>query len=411
VTSLGSQAPRWLAWGAVCAAIAVIAPTIAAAQDRAAQTRADLDEVKARLKDAQAAAADTEKTRAEADQALRQAEQAVSRIKRKQRELQRERKRVSRELDAVRAQQEQTRERIDAGRAALGHWLRRYYEHGGEPGVGQMLSAREPNQLARDAYYLERIGREKQTIVDTLREAEAQFKTQADGIEKRRSELLALEKDQAAQAEELKQEQSRRAKLLAEISSTLTAQRAEIGALEKDESRLIGLIRQIESTPRPVIPRARPESREPDMGDTGRAADASTRGRPFAQLRGALRVPVEGRLQGRFGEDRASGSGSWKGVFIKAARGGDVHAVADGVVVYADWLRGFGNLVIIDHGDNYLTVYGNNEALFKSTGDRVLGGEVIASVGDSGGNPDSGLYFELRHQGRPLDPMEWIRRD
>ena len=118
-----------------------------------------------------------------------------------------------------------------------------------------------------------------------------------------------------------------------------------------------------------------------------------------------------GPPEARFGEDRASGGGSWKGVFIRSDRGEEARAVADGVVVFADWLRGFGNLVIVDHGDNYLTVYGNNEALFKSTGERVLGGEVIASVGDSGGNPESGLYFEIRHQGRPLDPMQWIRRD
>jgi len=408
------QAPRvsLLAVAAiVCAMAAIVVPSPAMAQDRAARTRADLDEVKSRLQEAQAAAADTEKTRAEADKALRQAEQAVSRIKRKLRELRGERTRVSRELDAIRAQQAQTQARIDAGRTALAHWLRRYYEHGGEPGVGQMLSAREPNQLARDAYYLERIGREKQAIVDSLRTAEAEFKVQAERVEKRRSELVALEQAQSAQADELKQEQARRAKLLADISATLSAQRAEIGALEKDQSRLIGLIRQIESAPRPAIVPSRPASGDPDMGDSGRAADASVRGRPFAELRGALRVPVQGRLSGRFGEDRASGGGSWKGVFIRSERGEDVHAVADGVVVYADWLRGFGNLVIVDHGSNYLTVYGNNEALFKSTGERVLGGEVIASVGDSGGNPESGLYFEIRHQGRPLDPMQWIRRD
>jgi len=411
VSLRGSRAALLALLLIVLVSVGVIRPTRAFAQDRAAQTRADLDEVKSRLQDAQAAAADTEKTRTEADKALREAEKAVSRIQRKLRELRGERTRVSRELDEVRAQQAQTQARIDAGRAALGHWLRRYYEHGGEPGVGQMLSAREPNQLARDAYYLERIGREKQAIVDSLRVAEAEFRTQAERVEKRRSELVALERAQSAQAGELKQEQARRAKLLADISSTLSAQRAEIGALEKDQARLIGLIRQIEAAPRPVVVPARPSPDEPDMGDSGKAADASVRGRPFAQLRGALRVPVQGRLSGRFGEDRASGGGSWKGVFIRSASGEDVRAVADGVVVFADWLRGFGNLVIVDHGNNYLTVYGNNEALFKSTGERVLGGEVIASVGDSGGNPESGLYFEIRHQGRPLDPMEWIRRD
>jgi septal ring factor EnvC (AmiA/AmiB activator) len=396
--------------------LCAIASVNAQAQSRAAQSRAELDALKSRLKEVEAAAGDTEKTRADADRALKQAEQAVSRIVRKLRELRREQDRVTRELASVREQQALTEQRVEAGRAALAHWLRRYYQHGGEPGVGQMLSAREPNQLARDAYYLERVGREKQAIVNDLREAEAQFRDQAAQIESRQGELKALASKQRAQADELKQERDRRARLLADVSAALAAQRAEIGALKQDETRLIALIRKLETAPPPPVVRPRPprgETAEPsDPGQqTGRAADGSLRGKPFAQLRGALRVPVQGRLTGRFGADRDAGGASWKGIFIRSGAGAEVHAVADGVVVFSDWLRGFGNLVIVDHGDNYLTVYGNNEALFKSTGERVDSGEVIAAVGDSGGNPETGLYFEIRHRGQPVDPLQWIRRD
>jgi septal ring factor EnvC (AmiA/AmiB activator) len=98
----------------------------------------------------------------------------------------------------------------------------------------------------------------------------------------------------------------------------------------------------------------------------------------------------------------------WKGLFIAARAGEEVRAIADGRVVFADWLRGFGNLLIIDHGDAYMSLYGNNESLYKRVGDSIRGGESIASVGASGGNSDSGLYFELRHQGRPLDPLDWV---
>ncbi|QID18491.1 peptidoglycan DD-metalloendopeptidase family protein [Nitrogeniibacter mangrovi] len=381
------------------------------AQDRAARSRADLGEVRSRLQDAQAAAQDTEKTRAEADKALKSAEQAVSRVLRKLRTLRREQQQVRKALDAVQAQQVQTRQRIDEGRAALGEWLRRYYEHGGEAGVGHLLSARDPNQLARDAYYLERIGREKQAIVGRLREAEAAFAAQASTIKERQTKLASLEREQTTQAAELKRERTRRAKILADLSATLAAQRAEIGELKKDETRLIALIKRLETAPAPRPPVPRERAAEPEGGSTGHAADASVRGRPFAQLRGALRAPVEGTFVGRFGTDRAAGGATWKGVFIRSRAGEDVRAVADGVVVYSDWLRGFGNLVIVDHGDDYLTVYGNNEALFKSTGERVLAGDIIASVGDSGGNPESGLYFEIRHKGRPVDPMDWINRD
>ena len=382
------------------------------AQGDAAASRAELDDVKARRKEAEAAAADTQKLRAEADKALKAAEQAVSRSKRKLRELQTAQSRVKATLEAVRADQAKTRADIEAGREALARWLKRYYQHGGEPGVGHMLSARDPNQLARDAYYLERIGREKQAIVERLRVSEAQFADQAAQIELKQTELEANEHKQKLQTAELAKEQARRSKLLAELSATLKAQQAQIGALKEDESKLMALIRQLETAPppRPRVPRAEPAD-EPDVGRSGRAADASSRGMAFARLRGQLRLPVEGRLMGRFGQERASTGTSWKGVFIRSRAGDDVRAVADGQVVYSDWLRGFGNLVIVDHGDNYLTVYGNNEALFKSTGERVLAGDVIASVGDSGGIPESGLYFEIRHEGRPVDPLTWVRRD
>ena len=126
-------------------------------------------------------------------------------------------------------------------------------------------------------------------------------------------------------------------------------------------------------------------------------------------MRGQLRLPVKGTIAGRFGSPRAEGGASWKGIFIRAAEGVEVKAVAAGAVVFSDWLRGFGNLLIIDHGDDFLSVYGNNESLLATVGARVRSGEAVATVGNSGGNPDSGLYFELRHRGQAFDPLKWAR--
>jgi len=129
----------------------------------------------------------------------------------------------------------------------------------------------------------------------------------------------------------------------------------------------------------------------------------------FSELKGRLSLPVRGELVNRFGSPRSDGGVLWKGLFIVARAGEEVRAVADGRVVFADWLRGFGNLLIIDHGDAYMSLYGNNEALYKRVGDPIRGGEAVSAVGNSGGNPNSGLYFELRHQGRPVDPLDWVR--
>jgi septal ring factor EnvC (AmiA/AmiB activator) len=117
---------------------------------------------------------------------------------------------------------------------------------------------------------------------------------------------------------------------------------------------------------------------------------------------------VKGELINTFGAPREETGVQWKGLFIRSTTGETVHAIADGRVVYADWLRGFGNLLILDHGGGYMSLYANNEGLVRQVGDSVRSGDVVAQVGSSGGHPESGLYFELRRDGKAFDPMKWI---
>jgi len=137
-------------------------------------------------------------------------------------------------------------------------------------------------------------------------------------------------------------------------------------------------------------------------------SDASLLG-AFSALRGRLRLPVPGELVGLFGAPRGENGAPAKGIFIRAPEGEPVRAVGPGRVVFADWMRGFGNLLIVDHGEDYLSVYANNESLLKQAGDSVRLGEPLATVGASGGNEQTGLYFELRHMGKPLDPLGWMK--
>ena len=150
-------------------------------------------------------------------------------------------------------------------------------------------------------------------------------------------------------------------------------------------------------------PEPKPEP-EPERPSLGPAAPAGA----FASLKGQLRAPVAGKIAARFGSKRGDGP-SWKGVFIRTGEGSEIHAIAGGRVVFSDWLRGFGNLIIVDHGGQYMSIYGNNQSLLKRVGDAVKGGDTIASAGNSGGNEESGLYFELRHQGRAFDPATWVK--
>ena len=116
---------------------------------------------------------------------------------------------------------------------------------------------------------------------------------------------------------------------------------------------------------------------------------------------------MRGEVRTRFGSERADSGLRSKGIFIRSAQGQEVHAIASGQIVFADWMRGFGNLLIVDHGAGYMSVYGNNESILKRAGDEVRAGDVIATVGASGGNEVPGLYFEMRHQGQAFDPLTW----
>ncbi|WP_426116344.1 peptidoglycan DD-metalloendopeptidase family protein [Massilia sp. PWRC2] len=160
---------------------------------------------------------------------------------------------------------------------------------------------------------------------------------------------------------------------------------------------------RVAAQPQPKPERApEPAARPADVALAPAAPDGA-----FASLKGQLRAPVAGRLAARFGAKR--GEATWKGVFIQAAEGADVHAVAGGRVVWANWMRGFGNLIIVDHGGQYLSIYGNNQSLLKQAGQVVKAGDTIASAGNTGGREESGLYFELRHLGQAFDPSAWIK--
>ncbi|MDQ2823743.1 MAG: peptidoglycan DD-metalloendopeptidase family protein [Pseudomonadota bacterium] len=225
----------------------------------------------------------------------------------------------------------------------------------------------------------------------------------------------AAERKRLAAVAEARAKAAAEAKLLAETRAR--AQRAE-----RERERLAQQHRAPNKSgkPEPVEPRIveqapvveRPVKVEKPDPAAARAADiALAPAAPdgaFAGLRGRMSAPIAGRIAARFGAKRGDGP-TWKGMFIKAGEGSEVRAVAGGRVVFANWMRGFGNLIIIDHGSEYLSIYGNNQTLLKSAGDTVKAGDQIASAGNTGGNEESGLYFELRHLGKAFDPAGWIK--
>jgi septal ring factor EnvC (AmiA/AmiB activator) len=181
-------------------------------------------------------------------------------------------------------------------------------------------------------------------------------------------------------------ERRERRRVVERVAGEIRHSRKEINVLRADAARLARLVDELA---RLALPQSRKE--------------------PFSKLRGKLSLPVRGELTGRFGAPRGATGTEAKGVFIRAPEGQAVRAIARGQVVYADWMRGFGNLLIVDHGEAYLSIYANNESVLKQVGELVAPGEAIATTGASGGNEETGLYFEMRHLGRAFDPLRWVK--
>lgn len=367
--------------------------------------REELKDLQGRIRALQQDIAKAEASRADAAEELREAEQAISAANRALRELAAERSAVQATLANLDAQSARLSARIATQQAQLGRLFTRQFHVGEADALRHLLSGNDPNQLARDAHYLRLLSHAKAGLIRELGAILEEKKRLAELAREKGSELAQIEQRQQRERAGLLEQQQKRQALLARLSDRIKAQRREVDRLRRDERRLTKLIAglgRIVAPPRSAAPAQRPSLRNERTPDASLPADA------FARLKGRLALPARGELVGLFGAPRQEGGTTWKGVFIRADRGTEVRAVAPGRVVFADWLRGFGNLAIVDHGDGYLSVYGNNESLFKTVGQAVKSGEAIASVGNSGGNPETGLYFELRHLGQPIDPLKWV---
>ncbi len=359
--------------------------------------REQLEALRERIEKLRVSITDAEGARNEARDQLRDSERAISAANRELRALGARRDALRGQSRALAERRRAAESELAARREALGRLLVQRYLYGGQGYARLALSGRDPTQTARELHYYTYLSAAQARLIDDLRDLVAQTRDIERELERRRGELDAVESAQRARRSELAREQAARRAVLARVSSRLREQRREVRGLERDETRLARLVRELAK----VLADA-PGVRNEALPEAGAPE------RRFASLKGTLRLPARGEVTNRFGTARPGGGPSWKGLFIRAPAGGEVRAVAGGRVVFAEWLRGFGNLLILDHGDDYLTIYGNNESLLRQVGDVVRTGEVIATTGNSGGSQNSGIYFELRHEGRPFDPLRWV---
>jgi septal ring factor EnvC (AmiA/AmiB activator) len=344
----------------------------------------------------------TTESKVEAADALRESELAISNSNRKLSELAALQHAADQKLAQLQGQQQILSANMAGQQALLGKLLYQQYLGGEQEYLKLLLNNQDPNQAARDLRYYQYIARSRANWLASLRENLAALDTLSRSTREQREQLASLHTEQAAQKKILEKEQHARQRMLSRISQQLHRQHREITHLQRDENRLSQLVDKLTRM------LAQPKSKSLFRNDN--LPDNRFDGNPFEQLKGKLTLPVRGEITNRFGTRRPDSTVQWKGLFLRTSRGQAVKAIAAGQVVFADWLRGFGNLLIIDHGQGYMSLYSNNETLYKQVGDVLHGGDTIATVGNSGGNEDFGLYFELRHESKPLDPIKWLAK-
>ncbi|MEO7728874.1 MAG: peptidoglycan DD-metalloendopeptidase family protein [Burkholderiales bacterium] len=383
----------------VLVVLAALAAGARAAAPSSSAQKEELKQLRGRIDALQKNLAASEETKTETVDALRESERAISETNRLLRGLAEDQRAVNAQLTDLGEQNRRTSDDIEAQRARLARLLYQQYT-GSQPDALKLLLNREdPNRIARELHYLTHLARARAELIGGLRTSLGRITNLTRESQQQSAELAAINTQQQAQRKRLESEKASRKAVLLKVSREIGKQRREISTLKRDETRLSKLVDRLSQ----MLSRTKPPLlRNERLPESGPGSGA------FGQLKGKLSLPVRGELKNRFGSPREGSGVLWKGLFIASGTGQEVKAIATGRVVFADWLRGFGNLLIIDHGDGYMSLYGNNESLFKQVGDAARSGETVAAVGNSGGNMDSGLYFEIRHQGKAFDPLGWV---
>lgn len=357
-------------------------------QDKTAELAALRDRINALRADLQSTRDLHDSVRTE----LRETERAIGNIVSKLQRLKRTLNRHRKKLKALRRDEKRYAKDLDTQRKLLGRQIGSAYVIGRQEYVKLLLNQEDPAAIGRVMTYYDYFNKARssriQTALDTL-DKMAQVKSE---IKKESIVLRELRAQQLAEKKELEKTTKARAIVIARLRSEISDKGKDLDRMLEDEQQLQELLAAISEAMPDIL--AEPGKRK-----------------VFAKLKGKLIWPTKGKVRALFGRLRQTGNVHWNGIMIVADEGRAVRSVSHGRVAYAEWLRGYGLLLIIDHGEGYMSLYGHNQTLHKETGDWVEAGEVIASVGSTGGHVQAGLYFEIRKAGKPINPTKWCKKN
>lgn len=365
----------------------LVAQPVAAARDPG-KTEDELARVREQIRSLETQTRRDQAKRKDLDKQLRAAEDEASRSRGQLAATRRELAVVSKKLAELNRQMEQTRAELDRQRENLAAQLRLAHISEGNEMLRVTLNQQDARALGRHLTWLGYLARQRGELLASVQASLEMLNRDRVEVEQQQAALASLEGKRRQQLAELEKARSTRAAVISDLDQQLRSSNQQLRRARSEARTLENLLREIE--------------RQIARNQKGPAV---VPGKPL----GKGRWPVKGSLLADFGQSRAGGQMRWDGVLISAPAGSDVIAVRNGRVVYADWLPGLGQLLVIDHGGGYLSLYGHNQDLVHQVGEQVAAGEVIAHVGDTGGQPRPALYFEVRRNGQPLNPHQWVK--
>jgi septal ring factor EnvC (AmiA/AmiB activator) len=367
--------------------VCALAVVPAGATSESAKAEAQLRDIRAEIERVRSQVQRDAAERERLARRLRDAEQSATAARAERDRLRREQaERVQRRAELALEKRERETE-LEGERAALAAQMRAAYMIGREEPLKLLLNQRDPARAGRMFAYYGYFGRARAGQIARIENFVARIAELDAELEAEQARLADLETRQREEVERLDKARAERGEVLASLTAEARSRAASLDRLRREQAALEKLLREL----RRAIEKFPSDSKS-----------------PFARMRGKLAWPTTGRVIARYGQTRAGGL-KWDGVLLSTTRGAPVRAVYHGRVIYADWLAGLGLLVILDHGDGYLSLYGHNEQIYRKVGERVTAGDPVAAAGDTGGRSSPELYFEIRRAGRPVSPIPWFR--
>lgn len=357
--------------------------------DNIAENTITLEKLRSRIDSLRTSLNSSHKEKNKALQQLRESELEIGKINLSLTLLEKQLSQHNASLKKLKEDKIKNEKQLASQFESLSQQVRTAYITGRQGYLKILLNQQDPVTIGRGLAYFDYFNQARIEHISGINKTLAKLDKMENTISEKGRKIENIQAEQQQKKIALEQQRHTRQQILVRLDSEITDKEQLLSRLLEDEKELNKLISSIQST-------------LPDHRDTKRNL------KNFASLKGSLPWPTEGHIGSRFGSAR-SGKLKWQGIIFESEAGKDVRSIYEGRVVFADWLRGFGMLIIIDHGGGYMSLYGYNQNLYQSVGDKVKMGEVIASTGNSGGRSTSGLYFEIRHNGHPTNPETWCR--